>query len=200
MNDDKPVPSAESGMKPPDDFRTFMRNYQDMVYSTSLRLLADAATAEDISQEVFLRAHAHWAELQVSPTAGGWLRTVATNLSLNHLRRYRSRWRFFSEMRPATDDSDAPEVQFPAEETLFAALGQSERHGRLQSELERLPEHQRVPLVLHHFEELPYNEIAHRLGVSLAKVKSDLHRGRAALARALVRNDAGRETFNPDPS
>ena len=43
MNDDKPVPSAESGMKPPDDFRTFMRNYQDMVFSTSVRLLADAA-------------------------------------------------------------------------------------------------------------------------------------------------------------
>jgi RNA polymerase sigma-70 factor (ECF subfamily) len=187
-------------MKPPDDFRTFMRNYQDMVFSTSLRLLADAATAEDISQEVFLRAHAHWDDLQGSPTAGGWLRTVATNLSLNHLRRYRSRWRFFSEMRPATDDSDAPEVQFPAEETLFAALGQSERHARLQSELGKLPEHQRVPLVLHHFEELPYDEIARRLGVSLSKVKTDLHRGRAALARALVRNDAGRETFHPDPS
>ena len=202
MNDDKPVPSAESGMKPPDDFSTFMRNYQDMVFSTSLRLLADASTAEDVAQEVFLRAHTHWDELHASPTAGGWLRTVATNLSLNHLRRYRSRWRFFSELRSATDESDGPEVQFPAEETLFAALGQSERHVRLQAELQRLPRHQRVPLVLHHFEDLPYDEIARRLGVSLAKVKTDIHRGRAALAQALVRNEAGRETFsqNSDPS
>ena len=197
MNDDKPVPSAESGMKPPDDFRTFMRNYQDMVYSTSVRLLADAAAAEDIAQEVFLRAHTHWDELQDSPTAGGWLRTVATNLSLNHLRRYRSRWRFFSELRSATEESDGPEVQFPAEDTFFAALGQDERRARLQAELERLPAHQRVPLVLHHFEELPYEEIAQRLGISLAKVKTDLHRGRAALAQALVRGEAGRETFRP---
>lgn len=198
MNDDKPVPSADPGMKPPHDFRTFMRNYQDMVFSTSLRLLADAGAAEDISQEVFLRAHARWDELSASPTAGGWLRTVATNLSLNHLRRYRSRWRFFSELRSPTEESDGPEVQFPAEETLFAELGQSERHARLQAELERLPEHQRVPLVLHHFEDLPYDEIARRLGVSLAKLKTDIHRGRAALARALVRSEAGRETFQPD--
>lgn len=198
MNDDKPVPSAESGMKPPDDFRTFMRNYQDMVFSTSVRLLADAATAEDIAQEVFLRAHTHWEELRSSPTAGGWLRTVATNLSLNHLRRYRSRWRFFSELRAPADDSDGPEVQFPAEETLFSALGQSERHARLQAELERLPAHQRVPLVLHHFEDLPYDEIARRLDVSLSKVKTDIHRGRTALAQALVRGQAGRETFSPE--
>jgi RNA polymerase sigma-70 factor (ECF subfamily) len=195
MNDDTPVPSAESGMKPPDDFRTFMRNYQNMVFSTSMRLLADAGAAEDISQEVFLKAHARWDELQTSPTAGGWLRTVATNLSLNHLRRYRSRWRFFSEMRSATDDSDGPEVQFPAEDQLFEALGQDERRTRLQAELERLPSHQRVPLVLHHFEELPYEEIARRLGVSVPKIKTDLHRGRAALAKALVRGGAGRETF-----
>ena len=109
MNDDKPLPSATSGMKPPDDFRTFMRNYQDMVFSTSLRLLADAATAEDIAQEVFVRAHARWAELSTSPTAGGWLRTVATNLSLNHLRRYRSRSRFFSELRSPTEEFDGPD-------------------------------------------------------------------------------------------
>lgn len=198
MNDDKPVPSAASGMKPPHDFRTFMQNYQDMVFSTSLRLLADAAAAEDIAQEVFLRAHARWDELSASPTAGGWLRTVATNLSLNHLRRYRSRWRFFSELRSPTEETDGPEVQFPADDTFFADVGRSERHSRLQAELKRLPEHQRVPLVLHHFEELSYDEIARRLGVSLAKVKTDIHRGRAALARALVRGEAGRETFESD--
>jgi len=68
-----------------------MRSYQNMVYSTAVRLTGDRAQAEDISQEVFLRAHDHYATLRTSPSAGGWLKTVATNLSLNHLQRYR--WR-----------------------------------------------------------------------------------------------------------
>ena len=78
-----------------------MRAYQDMVYSTASRLTGNEAQAEDISQEVFVRAYEHFSDLRGSATAGGWLKTVATNLALNHLNRYRRRWRFFSEMVPA---------------------------------------------------------------------------------------------------
>jgi RNA polymerase sigma-70 factor (ECF subfamily) len=63
--------------------------------------------------------------------------------------------------------------------------------------LEQLPDHQRVPLVLFHFEEVPYDEIARRLGVSLAKVKTDILRGRAALARFLTLNDQSEDALFP---
>src|ERR1043166_9234121 len=79
-------------------FEVFMRNYQNMVFSTALRLTANRAEAEDIAQEVVLKAYERFSDLRDSPTAGGWLRTVATNMSLNHLSRYRSRWTFFSEL------------------------------------------------------------------------------------------------------
>ena len=82
-NDDSPVQNSPSGLIPPADFTTFMRAYQDMVFSTAARLTGNEAQAEDISQEVFLKAHAHFDNLRTSPTAGGWLKTVATNLSLN---------------------------------------------------------------------------------------------------------------------
>jgi len=49
-----------------------------------------------------------------------------------------------------------------------------------------LPQHQRVPLVLYHFEELSYAQIAEQLGASLSKVKTDILRGRLALAQSLV--------------
>ena len=78
-----------------EQFETFMRNYQNMVYSTALRLVANPAEAEDIAQDVFLKAYERFADLRESPTAGGWLRTVARNMSLNHLSRYRARWSFF---------------------------------------------------------------------------------------------------------
>ena len=85
-------------------FEGFVRDYQDMVFSTAMRLLANPTEAEDISQEVFLKAYARWDELRHSPTVGGWLKTVATNLSLNHLSRYRARWKFFSDLHGGSDN------------------------------------------------------------------------------------------------
>ena len=79
-----------------EQFETFMREYQNMVFSTAMRLVANRAEAEDISQEVFLKAYERFAELRDSPTVAGWLKTVTTNMSLNHLSRYRARWSFFS--------------------------------------------------------------------------------------------------------
>jgi RNA polymerase sigma-70 factor (ECF subfamily) len=84
-----------------------MQAYQDMVFSTAARLTGNDAQAEDIAQEVFLKAYQHFEMLQSSPTPGGWLKTVATRLTLNHLSRYRRRWRFFSELRNP-DDGDDP--------------------------------------------------------------------------------------------
>lgn len=160
-----------------------MRAYQDMVFSTAARLAGDDRQAEDIAQEVFLRAYEHFAELRASPTAGGWLKTVATNLTLNHLSRYRKRWRMFSDMRPADADEEsaAPELTPPQPDTLLADLSAEQRREIIDGALRRLPEQQRLALVLYHFEELSYDEIAHKLHASLAKIKTDIWRARAAL-------------------
>ncbi len=166
-------------------FEAFMRNYQDMVYSTAMRLLANSAEAEDISQEVFLKAYERFSELRESRTAGGWLKTVATNLSLNHLSRYRSRWRFFSEMFSPRSDSEQPEVEFAAAESVAEEVASADRRTLVEQALQKLPPAQRVPLVLYHLEDLSYEEIAGKLGVSLGKVKTDIFRGREALRRKL---------------
>lgn len=193
-NDEPPVHTPSSGLKAPADFTTFMRDYQDMVFSTAARLTGNDAQAEDIAQEVFLKAYEHFDDLRSSPTAGGWLKTVATNLSLNHLSRYRNRWRFFSEFRRDADaDSDAPDIEFAAPDTFFAGMDAADRRAQVERALEELPEHQRVPLVLYHFEDMPYEEIAQRLRISLAKVKTDILRARAALARILTRGGSPHE-------
>ncbi|MDB6126210.1 MAG: polymerase, sigma-24 subunit, subfamily [Verrucomicrobia bacterium] len=197
MNDEPPVQTQPSGLIPPADFTTFMRAYQDMVYSTAVRLVKSEAQAEDISQEVFLKAHEHFDNLSTSPTAGGWLKTVATNLSLNHLSRYRNRWKFFSEFRrdDSTSEANEPEVDFAAPDTFFSGVDADERRSLVAQALEKLPEHQRVPLVLFHFEDMPYDEIARKLRVSLAKVKTDILRARASLAQVLARSGTKHETF-----
>jgi RNA polymerase sigma-70 factor (ECF subfamily) len=198
MNDEPHVQNEPLGLSHPADFTTFMRRYQDMVFTTSARLVRNDAQAEDISQEVFIKAHENFEMLASSPTAGGWLKTVATNLSLNHLQRYRNRWRFFSEMgRGGTDGGDEPEVEFGAPETFFDDMDAQERRAAVDEALGKLPDHQRIPLVLFHFDDLSYDEIARRLGVSLAKVKTDILRARTALGRILSRSGASLEAFSP---
>jgi RNA polymerase sigma-70 factor, ECF subfamily len=162
-----------------------------MVFATAVRLLGRPADAEDAAQTVFLRAFQRYDEVVASPAAAGWLKTTTRNVCLNHLARYRSRWRFFSELaeegRPGYADGLAadllPIVERLEREDLAAALEQA-IHG--------LPDHQRVPLVLFHFDGASYQEIADSLGVSLAKVRSDIHRGRETLRSLLGSHDGVR--------
>jgi RNA polymerase sigma-70 factor (ECF subfamily) len=194
-SDETPVPTEPSEVTSPDEFTKFMRAYQNMVYTTAARLLGNETQAEDIAQEVFIKAYERWDDLRDSSAAGGWLKTVATNMSINHLQRYRKRWRFFSELTRRDDEGggeDQPEVEFAAPDEFFAGMDQTERRLWVEKALDALPEHQRVALVLYHFDDLPYEEIAAKLGVSLAKVKTDILRGRTTLARLLARG-AGRE-------
>ncbi|HXP60455.1 MAG TPA: sigma-70 family RNA polymerase sigma factor [Dongiaceae bacterium] len=163
----------------------FVRDYQDMVFSTAMRLLANEAEAEDVAQEVFLKAYQRFAELRESPTAGGWLKKVATNMSLNHLSRYRARWSFFSELRAGGDGEEGREIEYAAPESVEEEVARGDCRERVERALESLPAAQRVPLVLFHLEGLRYEEIAGKLKVSLGKVKTDIFRGREALRRKL---------------
>jgi RNA polymerase sigma-70 factor (ECF subfamily) len=167
------------------NFEGFMRAYQNMVFSTAVRLLGNDAEAEDIAQEVFLKAYERFKDLSQSPTVGGWLKTVTTNLCLNHLTRYRARWRFFSEFLSRDEDDDA-QLELPAPDTIGDKLDEADYRRLLEQALQKLPTAQRVPLVLFHFENLTYEEIATKLRISLSKVKTDIFRGREALRKKLT--------------
>jgi RNA polymerase sigma-70 factor (ECF subfamily) len=165
-------------------FEHFMRDHQSLVYTLAWRMLNNEAEAQDISQEVFLRAYRHFNELQSRATPTAWLRVVTRNLCLNHLVRYRYRWRFFSELhREQPDGSEAPEWTIAdVRETDVTAFDQRQL---VEQALSGLPSAQRVALVLYHFENLNFGQIAARLRISLSKVKMDIFRGRAALRRWL---------------
>jgi RNA polymerase sigma-70 factor (ECF subfamily) len=170
-----------------------MRAYQDMVFTTAVRITGRDGPAEDIAQQVFLKAYENFDQLRTSPSAGGWLKTVARNLALNHATRYRRRWRFFTEMRG--DDEDDGEIEFPQPESEVVDVDTDTRRAIVAEVLQQLPDHRRLPLVLYHFEEMSYDEIARQLGISLAKVKIDILRARATLAKALAARGLTAESF-----
>jgi len=175
-------------------FEAFVRRFQDMVFATAVRLLGNPVDAEDVAQTVFLRAFQRFDAIGRSPAAAGWLRTVTRNACLNHLSRYRNRLHLFSELAPT--DEDAPAIPYEAamasSESQATAIESDEQRQQLQKAVSRLPDHQRVPLVLFHYEEMSYQDIAALLGVSLGKVKTDIHRGRESLRKYLADPDASR--------
>jgi RNA polymerase sigma-70 factor (ECF subfamily) len=175
-----------------DRFEAFVRAHQDMVFGTAVRLLGNSSDAEDIAQTVFLKAFERFADIGASPAAPGWLKTVTTNACLNHLTRYRARWRLFSELGRDDDESrgrSSYEANLPSDAASDAALDRADEQAQLERAVRHLPDHQRVPLVLFHFEEQSYQQIATRLGVSLGKIKTDIHRGREALRKSLEHHD-----------
>lgn len=178
-----------------DRFEAFVREYQDMVFGTAVRLVGNPTDAEDIAQSVFLRAFQHGGAVIDNPRAAGWLKTVTTNLSLNYLTRYRNRWQFFSELERDEASGDARTFEStlaaPAVDPM-SGRSEAERTAELEHALQKLPDHQRVPLVLFHLEQKSYEDIAKMLGVSLAKLKTDLYRGRVALRRHLGGDDERR--------
>jgi predicted RNA polymerase sigma factor len=109
---------------------------------------------------------------------------VTRNLCLNHLSRYRARWRFFSEFSLEQKEDDR-EIDFAAPDTFEQDLETKDNRRLLEVALQKLPATQRVPLVLYHFEDLGYEEIAAKLRISLGKVKTDIFRGREALRKKL---------------
>lgn len=175
-------------------FEAFVREYQDLVFATAVRLLGRAEDAEDVAQTVFLKAYERFDDVVLNPAAPGWLKVATRNLCLNHLERHRARWRLFSELGRDEAGAGAP-ASNPPEDRLpgcggcpadqEARLADRDRQAHLERALRDLPPHQRVPLVLFHFEERTYQEIADALGISLAKVKTDIHRGRETLRQEL---------------
>ena len=107
--------------------------------------------------------------------------------------RYRARWRLFSELGADSGDSEEGyEAGLVSGHSLALDLEEAELRERLEAALRRLPDHQRVPIVLFHFEDMSYQDIAVVLGVSLGKVKTDIHRGREALRRQLTTDHVSR--------
>jgi RNA polymerase sigma-70 factor (ECF subfamily) len=169
-------------------FEDLMRDHEAQVIGTAVRLLGNETDAQDISQEVFLKAYERLDTLRQRPlTVGAWLRTVTRNLCLNHLSRYRARWCFFSEIG-GEGNHPHPTPDIATSDCARKNVDEADRRQVLEIALQKLPSSQRVPLVLYHLEEHSYQEITVKLGVSLNKLKVDLHRGRKALRKKLKLN------------
>ncbi|HON06857.1 MAG TPA: RNA polymerase sigma factor [Verrucomicrobiota bacterium] len=178
-----------------EQFEQFVRRYQNMVYTTAMRLLANNADAQDIAQEVFIKAYQRFPDFNGISNIAAWLRRVAINFSLNHLTRYRNRLGFFSELSTHVDDN---EFAFDYPDQNVKTVEDIEKYKIIEELVSKLPARQRVPLVLFHFEGLSYEEIAEQLGASLGKIKTDIHRGRIELQKQVQLHFNSEDGIKPE--
>lgn len=136
-------------------------------------LTGNFADAQDIAQEAFARAWQRWASVSDCDSAEAWVRHVATNLATSRRRRDRTARAAAPEL---IRQQHVPEI---SPNTVAVVTG-----------LRRLPEQQRLVLVLHYLGDLPVDQIAAELGCPVGSVKAWLSRGRAALAAALTESAA----------
>ena len=147
------------------------------------RMVRDAASAEDLLQETFLRVFRARDRYQPEARFSTWLYTIATNLALNELRRPRRR-----APHRSTDEGENDELPFVLEghEPRADDVAQARRASKeLQHELAALPERQRAALLLSAVEGLSYAEVAVSLETTEKSVKALVHRARATLAAKL---------------
>jgi RNA polymerase sigma-70 factor (ECF subfamily) len=165
-------------------FGSLVERYQNSIYSFMLRLTNSPSDAEDLTQEVFIRAFEKLLTFKNDRRFFPWLYTIAVNRGRDHLRRKGLSRKLFtaeSENRqhqnPSADDClKKPDCVMIVEE-IVDAMG-------------KLPLSYQEPLLLYYREEFSVTEIAAALKISTAAVKTRLHRGREMLRRLMGEHDA----------
>jgi RNA polymerase sigma-70 factor, ECF subfamily len=157
-------------------FDLLLRRYRTPLVNFLFRMVRDAATAEDLAQEVFLRVYR--ARKQYSPTAKftTWLFRIATNLALNSIRDNRHRQMEDSLDAPSEVEEAAPRELPSREMRIDEHMMERDRCNFIRRAVESLPEKQRAAVLLHKYEEMDYSEIAKILDCSESALKSLLFR------------------------
>ncbi len=156
-------------------FSELVRRHQRWVRQLAYRYARHDQDAEELAQEIFLRAWRHAASFRGEAAFATWLYRLAVNSCLN----FRAGRRARPEPLPLPDGLESGGPAAGAE------LAAAELEARLREALASLPPRQRLALVLASFEDKSYEEIAAAMGTSLSSVESLLFRARRGLADVL---------------
>jgi RNA polymerase sigma-70 factor, ECF subfamily len=167
-------------------FGIIVERHERRVYNLALRMTGHEEDARDATQDAFLMALRKLASFRGEAAFTTWLHRVTVNTCYDLLRK-RNRAPLLStaedhepEPPPWPDHADATDLSIDVQRALLA-----------------VPEDYRVVMILHDVQDLPYEEVAAIVGTPVGTVKSRLHRGRVALARALR---GGPERERPEPA
>ncbi len=156
-------------------FREFVERHQSLVIGMVARMIG-TADAEDVAQQVFLNVWKSAPRWRPEAKVTTWMLTIAKRLVFNESRR-RSRARLIPQSQDEEEERDYPDASPGPDRQVL----ERELRDAIESAISFLPEKERLALVLRQYQEMPYDEIAVVLGMSLPAVKSLLFRARESL-------------------
>ena len=159
----------------PSAFDDLVRRHQKTVLNIAWRYCGDRALADDLAQEIFVKVWRARGSYQPSARFSTWLYRIAVNRCLNEIRS-----RPKGAALPVEETLQEREGSRPEDDLLRADVRAAVRRA-----IDALPANQRMAVILSRFHELPYEEIAEAMSVSLEAVKSLLFRARENLKVAL---------------
>jgi RNA polymerase sigma-70 factor (ECF subfamily) len=158
--------------------RLLVETHQARVIGTISKMLGSDAEAEDLAQQVFIRVWKSAPRYRPTAKFTTWLFRITRNLVFNELRRKRHFADQAEEIPEPTERGDKePDRVLMGEELQLA----------IQDAINRLPDSQRMAIILRRYEEMAYEEIAKVMGTTVSAVKSILFRARAELRERLAK-------------
>jgi RNA polymerase sigma-70 factor, ECF subfamily len=169
-----------------DAFQALYDRHKRRVYSLCLRMTANTAEAEDLTQEAFLQLYRKIATFRGESAFSTWLHRLSVNVVLMHLRKKNLPVVSLEETTQGSEE-DSPRKDFGADD--LALAGSIDRL-QLQRAVDDLPPGYRTIFVLHDVHGYEHNEIAAIVGCSIGNSKSQLHKARMKLRDMLKMNRA----------
>ncbi len=160
-------------------FEELVTAHQHRVFGVALRMLGVVAEAEEIAQEVFLRAHRAIRDFRGEARLSTWLYAITSRLCLSRLAA--------ADRRMVRASEDVLTALSSSGEDQAVRLERSELEQALHRAITELPEERRLVVVLRDFEGLSYEDIAAALDIEIGTVRSRLHRARVDLKNKLER-------------
>ena len=162
----------------------FVRKYQSFVFGTALRYLQSYDDAEDVSQEVFIRALDNLKKFRGDSSLKTWLYCITVNMSTNEIRKkkivsfFKRSDNFEEDYEDVPDSNPAPDVEFDNKEF----------EKSFKNILNKLPLKQRETFALRYFEDLSYDEISNMIGTTVGGIKANYFQAVHKIAKYLKKN------------
>jgi RNA polymerase sigma-70 factor, ECF subfamily len=167
-----------------ESFSDLVERYQGPLVNYLYRMVRAVDEAHDIAQEVFIKVYQALDRYDPQYKFSTWLFRIAQNAAIDRIRKRRIR--MVSMDRPSDDSADGP-WEFPSgAPDPYQDSRNRERGDAIQQAIDSLPWEYRELIVMRHFGELSYEEIANAKDMPLGTVKNKLFRGRQMLKDALV--------------
>lgn len=170
-------------------FRELVVRFERPVYSLVVRMVQDPATAEDLAQEVFIKAFRRLDTYDPQRKLASWLFKVAHNTTIDHLRRNAPDTVPLEGDRSEAEEGRGGLAAVLADESLedpSAAAERKDMARSLERAIARLRPEYREVVVLFYLEGASYQEICEAVGLPLGTVKTNLHRARKELAQEMA--------------